>query len=208
MDKNKLAVDTYSLLARKYDNDFGSDYSDAPYIDKFLESLNGKDVLDIGCGPGGLTNYMSERGFNVMGIDLSDEMLKIAKAKYKNITFKKMDMREIAIDKKFDGISLLYSLFHLTKKEVEAVLLKYYNLLKPNGKMLITLEYGHGEKVIKEPMDQNLLMFVNYYDLEEITNVLQKHNFGVYYSAYKQVPEGDLSDKEIVILCEKLDLPV
>ena len=105
-DKNKLAIDTYNLIASEYENEFGADYSDAPYIDKFLESLNGKEILDIGCGLGNLTNYMNEHGFNVIGIDLSDEMLKIAKSKYKHITFKKMDMREINIDKQFDQFAI------------------------------------------------------------------------------------------------------
>lgn len=203
-DKNKLAIDTYNLIASEYDNEFGTDYSDAPYIDKFLESLNGKEILDIGCGLGNLTNYMNEHGFNVIGIDLSDEMLKIAKSKYKHITFKKMDMREINIDKQFDGISLLYSLFHLTKMEVEIVLPKYYNLLKENGKMLVILQDGDGEKVVKEPLNKNLSMFVNYYNLEEITNILKKHNFNIIYSTYKKGTEGSLSNKKIVILCEKL----
>ena len=203
-NKNELAVDTYNLIAHEYDNQFGTDYTDALYIDKFLDSLNGKEILDIGCGLGNLTNYMNEHGFNVIGIDLSDEMLKIAKSKYKNITFKKMDMRNITIDKQFDGISLLYSLFHLTKKEVEMVLPKYYNLLKQNGKMLVILQDGNGEKVVKEPLNKSLLMFVNYYNMKEITNILEKYNFNIIYSAYKKGPEGSLSSKKIVILCEKL----
>ncbi len=87
-DKNKLAIDTYNMIASEYDNEYGTDYSDAPYIDKFLESLNGKEILNIGCGLGNLTNYMNEHGFNVIGIDLSNEMLKIAKSQiyYKSIT--------------------------------------------------------------------------------------------------------------------------
>ena len=60
------------------------------------------------------------------------------------------------------------------------------------------------KKVVKEPLNKNLSMFVNYYNLEEITNILKKHNFNIIYSAYKKGTEGSLSNKKIVILCEKL----
>lgn len=117
-DKNMIAVDTYNKIAQEYDKEFGNDYSDTPYVDKFLNYLEGKKVLDIGCGVGNLTKYIMDKGFNVEGIDLSKEMLNIAKQKYSDIKFYEMNMKEITLRKKYDGIMLAYSLFHLTKKEV------------------------------------------------------------------------------------------
>ena len=35
-DKNMIAVDTYNKIAQEYDKEFGNDYSDTPYVDKFL----------------------------------------------------------------------------------------------------------------------------------------------------------------------------
>ena len=55
--------------------------------------------------------------------------------------------------------------------------------------MLIILQDVNGEKVVKEPLNKNLLMFVNYYYLEEITKILQKHNLNIIYSAYKKGTE-------------------
>ena len=48
------------------------------YIDE-LAGLDGKEVLDVGCGGGILSESMAERGANVTGIDLGDKPLKIAK---------------------------------------------------------------------------------------------------------------------------------
>lgn len=93
-NQSKLVVNTYDKVTKQYQNEFGNDYSDVPYIDKFLDSLNGKQILDIGCGLGNLTNYMYQKGFEVTGIDLSDKMLQIAKSTYKNISFEKMDMKK------------------------------------------------------------------------------------------------------------------
>lgn len=203
-EKNKLAVDTYNQIAEKYDKKFGNDYSDTPFIDKFLNLLNGKNVLDIGCGVGSLTNYMHRKGFYLTGIDLADKMLKITKQKYKDINFIRMDMKNITLNQKYDGISILYSLFHLSKKEVMKVLPKYHELLNKNGKMLLILQNGSGEKIVEEPLDKNLLMFVNYYSLDEIKEILENNKFKVLYTAYKKGCEGSLSDTKLVLICEKI----
>lgn len=200
---DKLVIDTYNKIVNEYENEYGNDYSDALFIDTFLNSLNGKEVLDIGCGLGNLTNYMKEKGFNLTGIDLSDEMLNFAKSKYKDITFLKMNMNDIKFDKKFDGISFLYSLFHLSKKEVVNALPKYYNLLKDDGKMLLIMQEGDGEKIVDEPLNKNLKMFVNYYSLDEIKKVLEEANFKVIYTSYKKSTAESLSTGKLVLLCEK-----
>ena len=162
-DKNMIAVDTYNKIAQEYDEEFVNDYSDTPYVDKFLNYLEGKKVLDIGCGVGNLTKYIMDKGFNVEGIDLSKEMLNIAKQKYSDIKFYEMNMKEITLRKKYDGIMLAYSLFHLTKKEVIEVLPKYYDLLNSNGKILLILQYGQGERIVDEPLKEGLKIFINYY---------------------------------------------
>lgn len=203
-NKNMIAVDTYNKIAREYDKEFGDDYSDTPYIDKFLNYLEGKTVLDIGCGVGNLTKYIMDRGFYIEGIDLSKEMLNIAKEKYSDIKFYEMNMKEITLSKKYDGIMLAYSLFHLTKKEVIEVLPKFYNLLNNNGKILLILQYGQGEKIIDEPLKEGLKMFINYYSQDEIIEILKNNSFKILYTDLKK-PESEfeLGNDKLVIICQK-----
>lgn len=80
MDKSKFAVDTYNKIAKIYTNKYFEDLVDAPFIDKFLYLVPPEaKILDIGCGPGNFTKYIMEKGYFVEGIDLSKEMLKIAR---------------------------------------------------------------------------------------------------------------------------------
>lgn len=204
-NKNNIAIDTYNEIAQEYEKEFGNDYSDTPYIDIFLNYLDGKKVLDIGCGVGNLTKYILDKGFNVDGIDLSEEMLNIAKSKYDDINFLQMNMKDIILDKKYDGIMLAYSLFHLTKQEVLEVLPKYYSLLNNNGKMLLILQSGKGEQVIDEPLKNGLKMFINYYSLEEIRKVLEDNNFKILYTDLKK-PESEfeLGNEKIIIIYERI----
>lgn len=203
-DKNMIAVDTYNKIAQEYDKEFGNDYSDTPYVDKFLNYLEGKKVLDIGCGVGNLTKYIMDKGFNVEGIDLSKEMLNIAKQKYSDIKFYEMNMKEITLRKKYDGIMLAYSLFHLTKKEVIEVLPKYYDLLNSNGKILLILQYGQGERIVDEPLKEGLKIFINYYSQDEIIEILKNNSFKILCTDLKKSEsEFELGNDKLVIICQK-----
>jgi hypothetical protein len=99
MDKSKIALSTYKKIADIYTKQYFNDLTDTPYIDKFLEKLpKSASVLDVGSGPGQFTKYMADKGFNVMGIDFSDEMVTTAKRMVPNGQFDKADMRKLNLD--------------------------------------------------------------------------------------------------------------
>jgi len=115
MDKNKVAVDTYNKISKIYASKYFNDLADSSYIDDFLKTLKrGSKVLDVGCGPGTFTKYILGKGFNAEGVDLSDEMIDIARNKVPNAAFGKMDMRNLKYgDNIFDGLLVAYSLIHM-----------------------------------------------------------------------------------------------
>lgn len=195
---------TYNIIAKKYDEEYGNDLSDTPYIDIFLSKTCGKQILNIGCGTGTLSEYIANKGYIVDAIDFSEEMLKIARNKIKNVNFIQMDMRSININKKYNGIMLAYSLFHISKKEVIKAIEAYYNLLKDNGTMLIILQEGEGEKYVEENLEKGLKKFVNYYSFEEIEKVLNANHFEIIEKMRKKpLSEFSLQNDKLVIICKK-----
>lgn len=92
---------------------------DVPYIDKFLDKLPAKaKILDVGSGPGQFAKHMIEKGFEVVGIDFSQEMVAIAKNKVPSVDFHHMDMRQLDIpDNTFDGVFSAYSLIHILQRK-------------------------------------------------------------------------------------------
>ena len=78
-EKIKSVIDDYNDIAVEYSEEFDDDTSDNKYIDKFLQCLNGKKILDVGCGTGRDCKYIEQKGYDVIGIDISKEMLKIEK---------------------------------------------------------------------------------------------------------------------------------
>ena len=82
MDKTRLTISTYNKIARRYAELNFDDTSNLRYVDKFLSYLpKNVKILDAGCGAGNLTKHILSKGYECEGIDLSEEMIEIAKEK-------------------------------------------------------------------------------------------------------------------------------
>ena len=109
-------------------------------LEKFSSLLpNNAHVLDVGCGAGIPTaKFFVEKGLKVTGIDLSDKMLLLARKNVPKAEFIKMDINDIKFkENSFDGITSVYTLFHLPKKSHYAIFKKFHEILKPGGILMI-----------------------------------------------------------------------
>lgn len=105
-----------------------------------LESvaLQGKDVVDVGCGGGILSDSMARRGANVLGIDLSTKALKVAQlhaleAQTSNITYREVSAEELAAERpaSFDVVTCMEMLEHVP--DPASVVRACASLVKPGG---------------------------------------------------------------------------
>lgn len=93
---------------------YGDSYKSAQWSDRLtqnkrfkvlcdIENLNGKKILDFGCGTGDLATFLKEENINVQytGVDLVDELLECARKKHPEFSFGKLEQFE---DQKFDYI--------------------------------------------------------------------------------------------------------
>lgn len=130
MDKNRISVLTYNNIADIYTEKYFNDKTDDRYIDKFLSYLSrGSRILDAGCGPGRFTRYIKEKGFAVEGIDLSSEMIRIAREKNPGDKFQVMDLRKLRHrNASFDGLIAAYSIIHIPSLEIDAILKGFWRV--------------------------------------------------------------------------------
>ena len=177
MDKSQKAVRVYDQIASSYANIFSKPSS---HLDKFLELLpSPAKILDVGCGTGTDSNFVASKGHQVVGVDLSEEMLNIAKSSFPQIDFRLEDMRDIDFSKnQFDGIIASCSLIHIPKKDVPKTLRQFSKLLKPKGIIYLQLQSGPSEEVfVKEPFKPDEKLFLNIISLDEIKKLLTGAGF-------------------------------
>lgn len=206
MDKSRLVVDTYNKIAYIYTNKYFSDLTDTSYIDKFLNQLPKRgNVLDVGCGPGTFSKYLVQKGFVVAGVDLSEEMIKIAKNKVKEATFKVMDMRRLDFDKGFfDGLLIAYSLIHIPSTEIAHTLKGFKKVLKTGGLIMLIAQSGEPDKIVDEPLLKGEQIFINFFTQQRLSDFLTDSGLEVTYQEEVSMTDADsLSDSVIYTIAKK-----
>ena len=114
--------------------------------DKFINILQGKRVLDFGCGAGRDSKYFVKAGLDVVAIDGSAELCQIAES-YIGIPVQQMLFQELDDRSRYDGIWACSSILHLPKEELRSVLMKMLNALTDNGIIYTSFKYGEFEGV-------------------------------------------------------------
>ncbi len=108
-----------------------------------LLGLDGGKVLDVGCGTGFSLEVLKENGFEVFGVDLAEEMVKIAKSKGFEVKLGSMLELDYA-DECFDGLISISAMQWISGNNADEVVENYktvaaemFRVLKTNGKGVI-----------------------------------------------------------------------
>jgi len=172
-------IETYNNCAEEYFQINNSIDVIKSHLEFFIKNLYGTKILDVGCGPGRDAKFFSEKGFEVVGIDLSEKLLEIAKENAPNAKFYLMDMRDLNFpDNHFDGLWACASFLHIPRKDAQRTLDGFYKVLKPKGLMYISVKEGTGEKFVKSNRYGKERYFV-YYFSRELKKLIEKSGFKV-----------------------------
>ena len=114
--------------------DSGSRKEIMPFYKQHLKKDSA--ILDIGCASGYSTYKLNESGYNVVGMDISDEMIHLAKNHYPNLTFRQGDVNDLPFsDASFDSI-LAINVLEWVEVPIIAVQ-ELSRVLKDKGKLCI-----------------------------------------------------------------------
>jgi len=176
---DKITIETTNQLAEKYHKRYNDNKIMEKHRKVFISLLKGKHILDIGCGTGRDCREFSKLGMITSGIDISDEMLKIAKKESPKTFLYKLDMEEITFKSKFNGLWICSSLYHIKKKDIFPILNSFNKALKRNGIIFITVKEGIGQGYHKRKYFGNLEKFYAFYEDYEIIRLLSGSGFNV-----------------------------
>lgn len=139
---NKIAKD-YSLHRDSFDN--------SELLNRLIAILPPNSlILDLGCGSGDPIDIkLVDAGHQVIGIDISDEQIDLAKKKLPEQKFYRRDFEELEMDEFLvDAIVSFYAIYHISREAQGLLFKKMFSYLKSGGAILLTLsaKEWEGEK--------------------------------------------------------------
>lgn len=179
-------MEAYTNFAEVYDTFMDNvPYEEwADYLQDILKEYEIKDglVLELGCGTGSMTEILARKGYDMIGVDNSEDMLELAIEKRTesghDILYLLQDMREFELYGTVRAIvSVCDCVNYITEEEdLEQVFRLVNNYLDPGGIFVFDFntEYKYeqilGEQVIAEDREDCSFIWDNYYDDEEKVN--------------------------------------
>ncbi len=145
LEKNTQAV--YERQAQRFDQERSKVLFEKQWLDRFVQLLSpGAKILDVGCGAGEpIARYFIEKGYDLTGLDFSRSMLEIARTRFPDSTWHYMDMRQLHLQDRFDGIIAWHSFFHLKREDQKSTLQNFAEHLRPGAVLMLTVGYEDGE---------------------------------------------------------------
>jgi len=125
---------------------FSWHYLEKPFLEKLIKPLNKSTtkILDAGCGNGRGIEYLVNKGFkdeNIVGIDISSELLKECNIKFPKVRTYKTDLIKFNSKIKFDLIISIHVLVYLNNKDLKKSLINLRKHLKSNGKLFLIIAH-------------------------------------------------------------------
>lgn len=142
-------IDLYERHAHDYDHDRGRSLQERTWLDRFLAHVPASGtVLDVGCGMAEpIARYILESGFRVVGIDSSPTMIALCRARFPETVWIVGDMRELALGRRFDGILMWDSFFHLSMEDQRAMFPRVAMHAREGAPLIFTSGPSEGEAV-------------------------------------------------------------
>jgi SAM-dependent methyltransferase len=188
--------ESYDALAAAYAEHLGSELAQKPLdrhlLNRFAEGVRDRGLTaDLGCGPGHVARYLREQGAQVLGIDLSPEMVHQARELNPEIEFRVGDMRSLDLpDDALAGALAFYSLIHLEDHEIAPALREIRRVLAPGGLALFAFHIGEETLHPDELWGHQISLDFRFFQPAWISTHLQEAGFRILESVEREPYEG------------------
>ncbi|MEU7897001.1 class I SAM-dependent methyltransferase [Nonomuraea sp. NPDC049152] len=142
----------YDTAAVRYAEFVGERFHSSPLnhamISVFAElvrAAGGGLVADVGCGPGHITAHLRSLGVTAFGVDLSPEMIALARGAHPGLRFEVGLMGDLEVeDASLAGVLSNYSIIHTPPERLPEMLAEFHRVLAPGGHLLVSFQgYDH-----------------------------------------------------------------
>ena len=174
----------YNLVARKYHELFHDELKEKAYDRELLDGFAGRlpkgaFVCDAGCGPSGhIGRYLTDKGVRVVGVDVSDRCVELARKHNPGMRFERQDIGAMTFASgSFDGVVAYYSIIDTPKRHMERIFREFQRVLKPAGALLVVVKAGTEEGYIYDLLGLKTEIYFTLFSEKEIGDYFTKCGF-------------------------------
>lgn len=175
------------------------------WLDKFIQSLSGNLILDVGFGSGRDIKYFLDHNLTPEGLEIAEPFINYVKKCYQIPVFK-MDMTRIKLQSNYyHGIWCCSSFAHIPDSKALSCIEGFRRILKNNGILYLSVKSGEGNELVRDEKANisTALRYFNYYTFEKITSLLKKSHFDIIETSYSESVREN-GNQWINIICKKI----
>jgi SAM-dependent methyltransferase len=121
---------------------------------ELTQAANARPVADLGCGPGDVTAHLRPLGLDAFGVDLSSEMIALARQAHPDLRFEQGWMNALNLaDGALGGILARYSIIHTPPEQLPEIFAEFHRVLGPGGYLLLAFQAGDELPQLAEAFD-------------------------------------------------------
>jgi SAM-dependent methyltransferase len=142
--------DSYDAVAARYAECFNATLETEPLQRAMLDAFaalvrDGGPVADVGCGPGYATGHLHGLGVDAFGVDLSPQMVRLARQAHPELRFEVGTMAALKVpDGGLGGVLSRYSIIHTPPERLPEIVAEFSRVLAPGGHLMLSFA-GHDE---------------------------------------------------------------
>lgn len=208
-DYDKETFDTWNRIAEVYEDKFMDLEIYNSSYDRFLELLQGDEVLDLGCGPGNIARYLTQHRskLNIFGWDIAPNMVNLARKHVPGGLFEVRDIRAISeTDMELDGIICGFGLPYVSQSELHAFITGLSKKLKKGGVLYLSYVAGNSLSSGYKAGSEGNRVYFHYHDHTILLNELANAGFAAVEEYEVSYVRGESSSEpHTIVLARKFD---
>lgn len=205
----------YDHSARLFVDSVGTEVSprfespiDRALLDAYAETVRTRPpgrVLDVGCGPGRIAAYLSRRGLDTAGVDVSPGMIEAARSAHPHIQFDVNPLTALGVaDRSLAGAVYWYSIIATDPHRLPAVWRELDRVLRTDGIALVAFPSGGGEAIEQQDAYGSGAPLTLYrHSIEEVAGSLAAAGLGIHAEAHRGARFPHESAPQAILFIER-----